>query len=186
METCCELLLSPAFEAQADVTDIATMPRLVAQTHAAVAQIIRGQASPALPPHADFDRLASYQAMAAAKSGPLLSLPIGLVFSYRNRPDLVATLARVVHALSITYQIANDLADFDADKRAVLEAALIIIGVLKTADDTDRASALAHAVLMARPKLAEALAIAAELPHGTAAILPDLAARITYKLDGYQ
>ena len=186
METCCELLLSPAFEAQADVTDIATMPRLVAQTHAAVAQIIRGQASPALPPHADFDRLASYQAMAAAKSGPLLSLPIGLVFSYRNRPDLVATSARVVHALSITYQIANDLADFDADKRAVLEAALIIIGVLKTADDTDRASALAHAVLMARPKLAEALAIAAELPHGTAAILPDLAARITYKLDGYQ
>ena len=86
-----DLLLSSAYAALVDVTDVAAMPRLVTQTHAAVVQTIRGEASHALPPHADFHRLAAYQAMAAAKSGPLLRLPFGLVFSYCNRPDLVAT-----------------------------------------------------------------------------------------------
>ena len=181
-----DLLLSSAYAVLAEVTDVAAVPRLIALTHAAVAQTIRGQVSPALPLHTDVDRLAAYQAMAAAKSGPLLSLPFGLVFSYCNRPDLVATSARAVHAFSIAYQMADDLADFDSDSRTVLGAALNIIGVLEAAGDTDRATAQGRAVLMARAKLAEALAIAAELPHGTAAILSDLAARITHKLDGYQ
>lgn len=181
-----DLLLSSAYAALADVTDIAAMPRLVAQTHAAVAQTIRGQASPSLPPHADYDRLATYQLMAAAKSGPLLSLPFGLVFSYCNRPDLVATSARAFRAFSIAYQIVDDLADFEADSRTVLGAAANIIGVLEAVGRTDRATAQGRAVLTARAKLAEALAIAAELPHGTSAILSGLAALITHKLDGYK
>lgn len=181
-----DLLLSSAYAALAGVTDVAAIPRLVAQTHAAVAQTIRGQASPALPPHADFDRLAAYEAMAAAKSGPLLSLPFGLVLSYCNRPDLVAMSASAVREFSIAYQIADDLADFETDSRTVLGAAANIIGVLEAAGDPDRATAEAQAILMARAKLAEALAVAAELPHGTAAILSELAARITLKLDGYQ
>jgi geranylgeranyl pyrophosphate synthase len=44
-----DLLLSSAYAALAHVTDVAAIPRLVAQTHAAVAQTIRGQAS--LPCH---------------------------------------------------------------------------------------------------------------------------------------
>lgn len=181
-----DLLLSSAYAALADVTDVAAIPRLVAQTHAAVTQTIRGQASPALPPYADFDRLAAYEAMAAAKSGPLLSLPFGLVLSYCNRPDLVAMSARAVRAFSIAYQIADDLADFETDSRTVLGTAANIIGVLEAAGHADRATAQARAVVMAHAKLAEALAVAAELPHGTAAILSDLAQRITHKLDGYQ
>lgn len=181
-----DFLLSAAYTALTDVTHIAAIPRLIAMTHAAVTQTIHGQTSPVLPPHAGSDRLAAYQAMAAAKSGPLLSLPFGLVFSYCNRPDLVATSARAVRAFSIAYQIADDLADFEADSRTVLGAASNIIGVLEASGRADRATAQARAVIMARAKLAEALAVAAELPHGTAAILSDLAARITHKLDGYQ
>lgn len=181
-----DLLLSAAYAGLTDVTDVAAIPRLVAMTHAAVAQTIRGQVSPAFPPHADLDRLAAYQASAAAKSGPLLTLPFGLVFSYCNRPDLVTTSASAVRAFSIAYQIADDLADIEADARTARGAAANIIGVLETADRTDRATAQARAGRMARAKLAEALAIATELPNGTAAILSDLAARITHKLDGYQ
>ena len=181
-----DLLLSAAYAALADVADIAALPRLIAQTHAAVAQTIHGQASSALPPHAVSDRLAAYQAMAAAKSGPLLSLPFGLVFSYCNRPDLVATSARAVSAFSIAYQIADDLADIETDARTAVGAAANIIGVLEAAGGTDRTTAQASAVLLARTKLSEALATAATLPDGTAAILSDLAARISLKLDGYQ
>ncbi len=181
-----DLLLSAAYAALSDVTEPAALPRLFALTHKAVAQTIHGQASPALPPHPDFDRLAAYQAMATAKSGPLLTLPFGLVFSYCNRPDLVETSARAVGAFSIAYQIADDLADIEADARTALGAAANIIGVLEAAGDTDRATAQARAVCMARAKLAEALAVAADLPGGTAAILSELAQRITHKLDGYQ
>ena len=181
-----DLLLSAAFAALADVTDVAAVPHLIALTHAAVAQTIRGQTSAALPPHADFDRLAAYEAMAAAKSGPLLALPFGLVFSYCNRPDLVATSARAVSAFSIAYQIADDLADIEADARTVIGAAANIVIVLEAAGRADRMTAQASAVLLARTKLSEALAVAAALPDGTAAILSDLAQRITHKLDGYQ
>lgn len=178
-----DLLLSAAYAALCDVKDVAAIPRLIAQTHAAVTQTIRGQASPALPSHADFDYLAAYQAMAAAKSGPLLSLPFGLVFSYCSRPDLAVTSARAVHAFSIAYQIADDLDDVEADARTALGAATNIVGVLETAGRTDRATAQARAVHMARAKLAEALTVAAELPNGTAAILSELTRRITRKLD---
>jgi len=181
-----DLLLSSAYAALTEVTDAAVLPRLIALTHAAVAQTIRGQASSALPPHGDFDRLAAYQAMAAAKSGPLLTLPFGLVFSYCNRPDLVATSARAVSAFSIAYQIADDLADIEADARTAIGAAANIVIVLEAAGGTDRTTAQARAVLLARTKLSEALAIAADLPNGTAAILSDLAARITHKLNGSQ
>ena len=181
-----DLLLSSAYAALTEVTDAAVLPRLIALTHAAVAKTIRGQASSGLPPHGDFDRLAAYQAMAAAKSGPLLTLPFGLVFSYCNRPDLVATSARAVSAFSIAYQIADDLADIEADARTAIGAAANIVIVLESADGTDRTTAQARAVLLARTKLSEALAIAADLPNGTAAILSDLAARITHKLNGSQ
>ena len=181
-----DLLLSAAYAALADVTDVAAVPHLIALTHAAVAQTIRGQASSALPSHVDFDRLAAYQAMAAAKSGPLLSLPFGLVFSYCNRPDLVATSARAVHAFSIAYQIADDLADIEADSRTAVGAATNIIGVLETADDSGRTTAQVRAIHIGRAKLADALAIAAELPNGTATILADLTARITHKLNGFE
>ena len=178
-----DLLLSAAYAALCDVKDVAAIPRLIAQTHAAVTQTIRGQASPALPSHVDFDYLAAYQAMAAAKSGPLLSLPFGLVFSYCSRPDLAVTSARAVHAFSIAYQIADDLDDVEADARTALGAATNIVGVLETAGRTDRATAQARAVHMARAKLAEALTVADELPNGTAAILYELTRRITRKLD---
>jgi geranylgeranyl pyrophosphate synthase len=181
-----DLLLSAAYAALTDLADVAAIPRLIALTHAAVAQTIRGQASPAVPPHDDFDRLAAYQAMAAAKSGPLLSLPFGLVFSYRNRPDLLATSARAVRAFSIAYQIADDLADLEADARTASGAAANIVIVLETSSARDRATAKITADQIARARLTDALAIAADLPDGTAAILSDLAHRITHKLDGYQ
>ena len=181
-----DLLLSAAYAALAEVTDAAAIPRLIAQTHAAVAQTIQGQSSPAMPPHAESDRIAAYQAMAAAKSGPLLSLPFGLVFSFCNRPDLVATSARAVSAFSIAYQITDDLADIETDARTASGAAANIVIVLETSSARDRAAAKITADQMARARLADALAIAADLPDGTAAILSDLAQRITDKLDGYQ
>ena len=181
-----DILLSAAYAALSDVTDIAAVPRLVVQTHAAVAETIHGQASPALPRHGDGDPLATYQLMAAAKSGPLLSLPFGLVFSYCDRPDLTATSARAVRAFSIAYQIADDLADIEADARTALGGAANIVIVLEAAGSTDRRTARASAVNLAHTNLANALTIAADLPDGTAAILSDLAQRITHKLDGYQ
>ncbi|MBC7738423.1 MAG: hypothetical protein H7245_14680 [Candidatus Saccharibacteria bacterium] len=98
----------------------------------------------------------------------------------------MATSARAVRAFSIADQIADDLADLEADSRTALGVAANIIGVLEAAGRADRATAQVRAVHMARAKLAEALAVADDLPNGTAAILSDLAARITHKLNGYQ
>ena len=181
-----DLLLSGAYAALTDVTDVAAIPQLMAQTHHAVAQTICGQVSAALLPHQNNDRIANYEAMAAAKSGPLLNLPFALVFSYGHRPDAADVAARAVRAFAIAYQIADDLEDIEADERTALGGAANIIIVLETAKDFDRATARMEAGHKARSTLAEALAIAAGLPDGTGTILSDLAQRITQKLDGYQ
>lgn len=181
-----DLLLSGAYAALTDVTDVAALPQLMAQTHLAVAQTICGQVSAALPPHQNSDGIAIYEAMAAAKSGPLLTLPFALVFSYCRRPDAADVAARAVRAFAIAYQIADDLEDIDADARTAVGAAANILVVLETATDCDRATAQIEAVHRARNKLAEALAIAARLPDGTGDILSDLARHITHKLNGYQ
>ena len=181
-----DLLLSGAYAALTDVTDVATLPQLMAQTHLAVAQTICGQVSAALPPHQNSDGIAIYEAMAAAKSGPLLTLPFALVFSYCRRPDAADVAARAVRAFAIAYQIADDLEDIDADARTAVGAAANILVVLETAKDCDRATAQIEAARMARDKLAEALVISFSLPDETGAILSDLAQRISHKLDGYQ
>lgn len=180
-----DLLLSSAYAALAEVTDVAAIPRLIAQTHAAVAQTIHGQASLASPQRANFDRLAAYQAMAAAKSGPLLGLPFGLIFNYCNQPNLIELSTRAVHAFSVAYQIADDLEDLDADERTPLGAAANIVIVLEIVGCTDRVAARASAVQMALSKLAEALAFTDDLPTGSAAILRVLVARLNHKLIGY-
>lgn len=181
-----DLLLSAAYAALIEVTDAAAIPRLIALTHAAVAQTIRGQVSTSLAEKQDLDGVTAYLEMAAAKSGPLLNLPFALAFSYGHRSESEAVAANAVRAFSIAYQISDDLTDLEADERTALGAAANIVIVLKTAGSIDRAAARIAAVHMARAKLAEALVIAAELPGGTAAILSDLAQRITLKLDGYQ
>jgi len=181
-----DLLLSGAYAALTDVTDLAALPQLMAQTHKAVAQTICGQVSTALPSHQNSDGIAIYEAMAAAKSGPLLTLPFALVLSYCRRPDASDVATRAVRAFSIAYQIADDLEDIEADARTAVGAAANILVVLETATDCDRATAQIEAVHRARNKLAEALAIAARLPDGTGAILSDLARHITHKLNGYQ
>jgi len=180
-----DLLLSGAYAALTDVTEVAAIPQLIAQTHMAVAKTIGGQVSSALQPHEIIDRIAIYEAMAAAKSGPLLNLPFALVFSYCHRPDAADVAARAVRAFATAYQIADDLEDIEADAQTAVGAAANIIIVLETAKDCDRATAQIEAVNRARNKLAEALAIASGLPDGTGAILSDLAQRIAHKLDGY-
>jgi len=180
-----DLLLSSAYAALTDVTDVVAIPQLMAQTHMAVAQTIGGQVSNGFPPHEIIDQIATYEALAAAKSGPLLNLPFALAFTYCHRPDAADVAAQAVRAFAIAYQIADDLADIEADARTAIGAAANIIVVLETATDCDRATAQIKAVRRARNKLATALAIATGLPDGTGAILTDLAQRITHKLDGY-
>ena len=180
-----DLLLSAAYAALTEVTDLAVLPRLISMTHLAVAQTIRGQVA-AVSPHRKNEGVAIYSAMAAAKSGPLLNLPFAMVVSYCHRPDDAEVAARAVRAFAIAYQIADDLEDIEADELNAPDVASNIIIVLETAKDCNRAAAQAAAVRMAHGKLAETVAIAAALPLGTGAILSDLAQRITDKLDGYQ
>jgi geranylgeranyl pyrophosphate synthase len=178
-----DLLLSAAYVALSQISDLAALPRLITTTHAAVAQTIRGQVFNPLTADPELDPLKVYQSMAASKSGALLALPFTLVFSYLDRADLVATAARAVRAFSIAYQIADDLADLESDERTPLGAAANIVVVLETTLGLNRAMARQRAAEMARSLLAEARDVAAALPNLSGTILADLATRIITKLD---
>lgn len=180
-----DLLLSGAYAALTAVTEVATLPEMLAQMHLAVGQTVHGQMSAGLPPHKNIDWMTTYEAMAAAKSGPLLNLPFSLVFSYCHQPHARDLAAHAVRAFAIAYQISDDLEDVEADERTVLGCAANIIIGLETAKNCERVTAQKEAARLAGGKLAEALAIAAKLPDGTGAILSDLGLRITYKLNGY-
>ncbi len=179
-----DLLLSAAYAVLVDITDKNPILRLIADVHATVAQTIHGQVASGPSSGEGVDPIAAYQDIAAAKSGPLLTLPFVLVFSYCGRRDLVATTALASRAFAIAYQIADDLADIEADERTAPGAAQNIIIVMERAGGYDRVTAQTRALQMARDKLTEALTLAARLPEGITAIFSGLAGRISDKLDG--
>lgn len=106
-----DLMISAAYASVAAHPD---PQRAIAITHEAIATTARGQVDDALARVATLD---DYRALAAAKTGPLLALPVRLVLCAANMPgDAIAT--DIGRKLAVAYQVLDDLADVDDDRVA--------------------------------------------------------------------
>ncbi len=166
-----DLMISAAFAALADISLPERLPQLLRHTHAAVSRTIAGQVDDLTASRPQFLTPDDYEAIAAAKSGPLLALPLELPLIVANADDAMTTAARATRHFAIGYQIIDDLEDWTPDRQAEPRSganSLNLLAILSAAhpqhgEQTLRRSAAARA----HDHLNRALALAAELPAGT-------------------
>jgi geranylgeranyl diphosphate synthase type II len=179
-----DLLISCAYMALADLPEGAPYRSLIRRVHLLVAQTIHGQAADLLAARNTVPAVTAYEAMAAAKSGPLLCLPLDLIFTISGDAAARDIVQHAVRSCAVAYQIADDLDDLPMDALSPQTAAANIVIVMERAEACDRATSLARAAHMARCKLQQARSSARALPAGTDAIVCGLADFIETKLDG--
>ncbi len=162
-----DLLLSSAYAALADCG--AQAARLIAHTHQRVGAVIRGQcADLKLKGRADVS-LAAYEAVAADKSGPLLSLPLELALLLSGGERDLPRAVDAASLFAVAYQMTDDLEDVERD---ALNEELNVVAVLAAAGVQLPLQAAAHLALQ---RFAEAKAAALNLPAGAGQLLSDLA-----------
>ncbi len=176
-----DLMISAAHAALASLRPRGgTAPAEIA--HRAVAETARGQAAEIAPGRDEAPDLARYEAVAAAKSGPLLALPVELALAAAGHSDGARRDARRAgDRLAVAYQIADDIADAAADaRRPALNAVLVI----EAATGRPRAAAAAEAARIARRRLCDTRAEAIALPGGVGGAFDVLCDRVGARLGG--
>ena len=164
-----DLMLSAAYAALAGTGPMAGA--LVARMHHRVAAVIRGQCDDiALQGHS-LAALDAYEAVARAKSGPLLILPIELALAMAGRADAIATAAEAGSLFAVGYQMADDL---DDARRDALNEELNIVAVLAASGEPQPRG---RARTLATARFRQARVLANALPAGCGALLAEQALR---------
>jgi geranylgeranyl diphosphate synthase type II len=108
-----DLLLSAAFGALASTRSVC-LGEALARMHHRISEVVHGQVADLTSKGADAT-LASYTRVAAAKSAPLLALPIELALIMAGLSDHVPKAEQAASAFAIAYQAADDIGDVDED-----------------------------------------------------------------------
>jgi geranylgeranyl pyrophosphate synthase len=197
-----DLLLASAYGALGAFGQPARLPALLKLTLAHTARAIHGQCTDlAGPKHHD---VVSYEAMAMAKSGALLSLPTELALLAAGRADALASARCAAESFAVGYQIVDDIDDIDTDSSPLKIAHSFNIVLLLQAGEqiheeihkqthqqargqtrdqmSSQSAARVAAVQLARQHFERATIAAAELPDGSGDLLTALIRRLAQRL----
>jgi geranylgeranyl diphosphate synthase type I len=168
-----DLMLSAAYAALAQAGPQAS--RLIGHAHHRVAEVIAGQCED-LRLGGDCADMQAYERVAAAKSGPLLALPIELALIAAGNGALVDAARRAATLFALAYQMLDDLADADRDAANGSLNAVTVHATLGVADPRESVRRTALARLAAFDQAAR------ELPSGLAQTLLARAQSIQFAL----
>lgn len=157
-----DLMLSASYAAFAQAGPKSA--QMITHAHCRVAQVIAGQC--------DDLRLGGrcidpevYERVAAAKSGPLLALPLELALIAADHEPLVNAARRAATLFAIAYQMLDDLADADRD---ATNGSLNAVAVYAAMGSPDPRRAVRQKAIERLDAFAQ---FAAELPNGLAQTL---------------
>ncbi|MFP4208009.1 MAG: polyprenyl synthetase family protein [Wenzhouxiangella sp.] len=163
-----DLLLSAAYAALA--TSPATSA-LAPHLHNHVTLLIRGQDAD-LGEGRNVADLASYEAIAAGKSGPLLSLPLSFALHLAGHAEFDPLAKDCGRLFSLGYQMFDDLRDLEADRA---RNALNAVRVVEAAGQTEPASIVAK---RAGKHFGQTAALARTLPCNSGRLLAETALKL--------
>ncbi len=164
-----DVAIAAAFASLAALPARAGALPLIPALHAAVATTASGQRADTAASFEGGD-LARYVEVAAAKSGPLFALPLGLVFRRIGDGAAARRGDRAAREFAVAYQLYDDARDAEADAAAGETNALVLL----TAAHGDRAAAERALRREIEARLRRAHAAAATLPCGGGAGLEAL------------
>jgi Polyprenyl synthetase len=176
-----DLLLSAAYGALSGFSDCQRLPRLLALIHERTSMVIRGQCAELTSRGKEVNRIAEYENIVIGKSGALLSLPLEMVLLAAGESGWMSEARRAAEAFAISYQILDDLEDFDADVAAGPGFGCAnILSVLKAGGPDSDAVKVARELGLGH--LETALKSADRLPNGSGAFLRELAVKLQQRL----
>jgi geranylgeranyl diphosphate synthase, type I len=168
-----DLMLSSAYAALAQAGPKAAS--MITHVHLRVAHVVSGQCED-LRLGGTCNDPEAYEQIAAAKSGPLLALPLELALIAAGREPLLGAASRAATLFAIAYQMLDDLGDADRD---AANGSLNAVAVYAAKGITNPRRAVREAAV-ARLEAFEQTA--AELPAGLAHSLVARAAPIRLAL----
>jgi geranylgeranyl diphosphate synthase type II len=174
-----DLLIAKAFGELAHIPDIRLIPCLLIHVEEAVSQTIEGQSLDIQSMKCD--NLNDYEAIASAKSGPLLRLPIELPLMAAEYKHVVHITKRAISRFAIAYQIADDLCDWQADAQ---NEQLNIVNIL--ALQMPRKEAINMAQMRAQQLLQSCQLDLNRLPNGSGSVFVDLTQKLLTKVMRYK
>lgn len=172
-----DFLLSAAYGVLANFSNIQLIPKLIATIHQRTSSVIQGQTADIAYQNQQLCSVSSYQKIAIAKSGALLSLPIELALMASYHMESIADARAAAESFAIAYQIADDLDDIDKDADC---RSLNIVSVLKAAGERENPTQVAKTLAMQHLQAANTLAT--KLPQNSGALLIELALQLKQKL----
>lgn len=176
-----DLLLSAAYSSLAGLRDASKLSKLLVLVHAKTADVIGGQCADLDVQNNPISNVAAYEAIAAAKSGAFLSLPLELVLIAVEHEAAAVVGRRACEAFAIGYQIADDIADVHNDRGSTEKPmALNIVFVHEAAGYG--ANSLATARQLGLAHLHEARNLTKLLPKGAGDYLHELSLRLSEQL----
>jgi geranylgeranyl pyrophosphate synthase len=168
-----DLFLSAAFAAVAQAGEGAPIAALVGLVHATTSAAIRGQCDGFDMAASASEDLGRYEAMAVAKSGSLLSLPLELVLTAANLLESLPLARQAAGEFAIGYQIADDLCDYQTDLgNGQQPASANIVRILESAGNEE--STFSHASRLGWRHLCMANDLAMRLPIHSGDLLAKL------------
>jgi geranylgeranyl pyrophosphate synthase len=175
-----DLLLSAAYATLARFSNAILLPGLLSVVHARIAVVIGGQCARLVPIGDEERDMAAYDAIASAKSGALLSLPLELALEGSSKGMWSEDARRAAEHFAIGYQIADDIEDVEQDRGTLSVNALLVIAAacrcqINEASEKARGHALRH--------LAKASSLAGSLPNGSGALLREFAKDLSHRLE---
>jgi geranylgeranyl pyrophosphate synthase len=162
-------ILSATYASLAGLSDSRKTPSLLAVVHERTRRAIQGQCEDLGASKNVTINLTEYTKIVIVKSGILLSLPLELVFVASGKVDWLAQVRNATEALTVAYQIADDLTDvlLDAESNS-----LNICLVLESREA--RKNALASAQALGNQYLDKAIALSRELPFDLGSVFYQL------------
>lgn len=169
-----DFLLSAAYAVLARFSNVQLLSSMMALVHDRCAAAINGQCADLAHRATQVNSVEQYLAIATAKSGALLGLPIELALLAAGLEASLPDAKRAADAFSVGYQIADDLLDASRDReRAGGVPALNIVFVLQAAGYRGDVGAAAKRIGLQH--LQESSAAARRLPCGAGALFLKLA-----------
>jgi len=158
-----DLLLSAAYASLVGAGPASVV--LTMAMHARISAVIHGQVADLALKGGGLACIETYWKVAAAKSGPLLILPLDLALRMSGRVDAIEMAEDAGTLFAMGYQMADDLNDVEKD---AIGRGLNIVAVL-TAQGNPQPSAVAQG--MAIDSYRRCAAVAANLPLDSGALL---------------
>lgn len=189
-----DYLLSTAYGVLCTFSKPLVLPCMLALVHERISVAIDGQCADLRMRVDQADGISRYLKVVKAKSGALLSLPLELTLLASGQEAAMPLAKNACENFSVSYQIFDDLQDIKIDgkvdsvktnKSKNLNIVFICNYVNSLAKKMNRTTADLLVRDLGLQHLALCETDASQMPHGTGALLLELASKLRYKIENY-